>query len=321
MPCDHAHSGPYERARATETTGDGATAIAMSKKGCRSDVQPGCNKECTAATKNRGCKVFCNLFCNVFCNVAASAFLGMNLIQSIVHDFNLFNESSQGRRTARRLTDTHPLLANITGPSDAIAVLRAAEPDDHSAILNALIAASTNDPTVTQVVLHAYLPAILRPRRIIAFHDGTEREDFTVDLIEAALAAIATLTTEPAAAYPGTRLSRAIDNAARRWQREHNLRPEPFDEITDDTSGTVLLNDTGADDRSHDIEFLLDVICDAAHLGRITPADATFTLRTILGDDTTHTEAARRFVGLRAMQKTQKRTTEAIVEHALAKAA
>jgi hypothetical protein len=285
------------------------------------DVQvsdPGCNQKVVGCNqKSAGCNVFCNLFCNV----AAAACLGMNLTQSINHDFNLFNDTSQGRRAARRLADSHPLLADIRRPADVVTILQAAEPDDHSAILNALIAASATDPAATRIVLQAYLPAIIRPQRTVGFHDRTEHDDFTADLIEATLTAIATMASEPPAAYPGTCIRRAIDNAARRWQREHNVRPEPHDEITDDTTSIVLLNDTSGDDRGHDIGFLLDVIVDAVHLGRITPADANFTLRMILGDDTTHTEAARRFVGLRAMQKTQKRTTAAIVEHALAKPA
>ena len=210
--------------------------------------------------------------------------------------------------------------ADITCPSDAITVLRTVEPDEHRDVLNTLIAATASEPATVTVIVHAYVPAILRPHRVVPFYDGHERDDVVADLIEATVTVIRALAHEPASQYPGTRIRRAIDNAARRWQHEHATRPEPFAEIGDDTQGTLLLAASSAD-RCDDVDYLLELILDAARTGRITPEDALFTARTILGDDTTRTEADRRFVCLRTMQQRHKQTIEAIVDHALARAA
>ena len=60
---------------------------------------------------------------------------GMTLIQNLIHDFNVLDASTAGRRLARRLARLHPLLADITCPSDAITVLRTVEPDEHRDVL------------------------------------------------------------------------------------------------------------------------------------------------------------------------------------------
>lgn len=245
----------------------------------------------------------------------------MNLIQALIHDFNLDNDSTRTRRSARRLATTHPLLANVTRPSEAVEVLQNTSPHDRSELLNALIAASPVEPLAARVILHAYLPLVRHPNRTIRFFDATERDDLTADLVEAVYTTIATLAAEPPTPYPGTLIYRAIDKTARRWQREHQLRPDPFDHITDQTNGTILFTDMTVSERTRDLDFLLDVIVDATTVGLITPADATFTVRTIFDNATTKTEASRRYVGLRAMQKIHKRTTDTIVEHALAKVA
>jgi hypothetical protein len=229
----------------------------------------------------------------------------MHIVNQLQTQWTIDNTTTATRTTYRQWVDHHPLLDPNASPAELATRIHKTDPTTANRLVAILLTETrTGDRLARQTCLHAFVPLIMSTiKRCHAHQYGKASEDFTADMIVAAIDIIDRIAAEhtdtmqwPITVFTSRLLHRAQRARARETNYENHISPNGID-----TEGFTppLVVASAPDSGTELVNFLAAAVRRIA----ISPDEARMVGARALLDEPVNANTATLHIGARGIQK------------------